>query len=134
MEQARAKILVVDDTKTNIEVLEGVLSVHYDVFVAKNGRKAIEIAEKVHPDLILLDVMMPEMNGYETMRVMRAHSRIAKASRLGLTWVLSTTSANRLARIWCSCASRTSSNTSGSATTCTTLWKNVPQTCVRPSR
>ncbi|WP_458450682.1 HD domain-containing phosphohydrolase [Fibrobacter sp.] len=73
MEQARAKILVVDDTKTNIEVLEGVLSVHYDVFVAKNGRKAIEIAEKVHPDLILLDVMMPEMNGYETMRVMRAH-------------------------------------------------------------
>ena len=71
MEQARAKILVVDDTKTNIEVLEGVLSEHYDVFVAKNGRKAIEIAEKVHPDLILLDVMMPEMNGYDTLREMR---------------------------------------------------------------
>jgi len=71
MEQARAKILVVDDTKTNIEVLEGVLSEHYDVFVAKNGRKAIEIAEKVHPDLILLDVMMPELNGYDTLREMR---------------------------------------------------------------
>ncbi|MBR4785765.1 MAG: response regulator [Fibrobacter sp.] len=71
MEQAKAKILVVDDTKTNIEVLENVLMDHYDVFVAKNGKKAIEIAEKVLPDLILLDVMMPEMNGYETMRAMK---------------------------------------------------------------
>ena len=71
MEQAKAKILVVDDTKTNIEVLENVLMDHYDVFVSKNGKKAIEIAEKVLPDLILLDVMMPEMNGYETMRAMK---------------------------------------------------------------
>ena len=71
MEQAKAKILVVDDTKTNIEVLENVLMDYYDVFVAKNGKKAIEIAEKVLPDLILLDVMMPEMNGYETMRAMK---------------------------------------------------------------
>lgn len=71
MEQARAKILVVDDTKTNIEVLENVLMDFYDVYVAKNGKKALEIAEKVLPDLILLDVMMPEMNGYETLKVMR---------------------------------------------------------------
>ena len=71
MEQAKAKILVVDDTKTNIEVLENVLMDYYDVFVAKDGKKAIEVARKVHPDLILLDVMMPEMNGYETMQCMR---------------------------------------------------------------
>ena len=71
MEQARAKILVVDDTKTNIEVLENVLMDFYDVFVAKDGKKAIEVAKKVRPDLILLDVMMPEMNGYETLKCMR---------------------------------------------------------------
>ena len=71
MEQARAKILVVDDTKTNIEVLENVLMDYYDVFVAKDGKKALEVAKKVRPDLILLDVMMPEMNGYETLKCMR---------------------------------------------------------------
>ena len=68
MEQSRAKILVVDDTKTNIEVLEGVLSPLYDVFVAMNGKKALLLAQKVKPDLILLDVMMPEMDGYETIK------------------------------------------------------------------
>ncbi|WP_290745293.1 HD-GYP domain-containing protein [Fibrobacter sp. UBA4309] len=71
MEQVRAKILVVDDTKTNIEVLEGILSSYYDVIVAMNGQKAVSLAQRVHPDLILLDVMMPEMDGYETLRQIR---------------------------------------------------------------
>ncbi|MBQ2559136.1 MAG: response regulator [Fibrobacter sp.] len=71
MERIRLKILVVDDTKTNIEVLEGILSKDYDVCVALNGKKAIELTEKIKPDLILLDVMMPEMDGYETLRIMR---------------------------------------------------------------
>ena len=71
MEKVRLKILVVDDTKTNIEVLEGILSNDYDVCVALNGKKAIELTEKIKPDLILLDVMMPEMDGYETLRIMR---------------------------------------------------------------
>lgn len=76
MEAIRAKILVVDDTKTNIEVLEGILSAHYDVIVAMNGKKALFLAEKVHPDLILLDVMMPEMDGYETLRQIRQNPAI----------------------------------------------------------
>ncbi|MBR5694538.1 MAG: response regulator [Fibrobacter sp.] len=76
MEAIRAKILVVDDTKTNIEVLEGILSAHYDVIVAMNGKKALFLAEKVHPDLILLDVMMPEMDGYETLRQIRMNPAI----------------------------------------------------------
>ena len=69
MERKRAKILVIDDTKTNIEVLEGILSNEYDVFVALDGKKGLVLAEKVKPDLILLDVMMPEMDGYETLRL-----------------------------------------------------------------
>ena len=71
MERSRLKILVVDDTKTNIEVLEGILSNEYDVCVALNGKKALELTEKIRPDLILLDVMMPEMDGYETLRILR---------------------------------------------------------------
>lgn len=65
---ARLKILVVDDTKTNIEVLEGILSPSYDIYVALNGVKALELVHKIKPDLVLLDVMMPGMDGYETLR------------------------------------------------------------------
>ena len=68
MEKPRAKILVIDDTKTNIDVLDGILSMDYDIYVALNGEKGISLTEKIHPDLILLDVMMPEMDGYETLR------------------------------------------------------------------
>ena len=76
MDAFRAKILVVDDTKTNIEVLEGILSAQYDVIVAMSGKKALYLAEKVHPDLILLDVMMLEMDGYETLKSIRENPAI----------------------------------------------------------
>ena len=76
MDAFRAKILVVDDTKTNIEVLEGILSAQYDVIVAMSGEKALYLAEKVHPDLILLDVMMPEMDGYQTLKNIRENPAI----------------------------------------------------------
>ena len=59
-------ILVVDDTKENIDVLSGLLIDDYSVKFALNGKMALKIAEKFHPNLILLDVMMPNMNGYET--------------------------------------------------------------------
>ncbi len=85
MELGRAKILVVDDTKTNIEVLEGILSNDYDMYVALNGKKALTLAEKVKPDLILLDVMMPEMDGYETLRQMRANGLVENAPVIFLT-------------------------------------------------
>lgn len=59
-------ILVVDDVQIEIEVMNEILHKTYDVKIALNGEKALEIAAKEpHPDLILLDVMMPEMNGYE---------------------------------------------------------------------
>ncbi|MGM0623373.1 MAG: HD domain-containing phosphohydrolase [Campylobacterota bacterium] len=57
-------ILVVDDTKENIHILVELLD-EYDIAVAKNGEKAIEIARNEKIDLILLDVMMPVMDGYE---------------------------------------------------------------------
>lgn len=85
MEFERAKILVIDDTKTNIEVLEGILSNDYDMYVALNGKKALVLTEKVKPDLILLDVMMPEMDGYETLREMRSRGLVDNTPVIFLT-------------------------------------------------
>jgi putative two-component system response regulator len=65
-------ILAVDDTPTNIDVVKGVLSDSYFVQAAVNGKMALKIIEKKKPDLILLDVMMPEMDGYEVCRRLKA--------------------------------------------------------------
>lgn len=59
-------ILIVDDTKENIDVLSGLLIDDYSIKFALDGKMALKIAEKFHPDLILLDIMMPNMDGYET--------------------------------------------------------------------
>ncbi len=85
MLSTRAKILVIDDTKTNIEVLEGILSSQYDVYVALNGQKALTLTEKIRPDLILLDIMMPEMDGYETLRQMHERKLIDETPVIFLT-------------------------------------------------
>ncbi|OYY93188.1 MAG: hypothetical protein B7Y41_12750 [Hydrogenophilales bacterium 28-61-23] len=62
----RPAILVVDDTPTNIELLAGALSSDYTVKFATSGARALELLEKSEkPDLILLDIMMPGMDGYE---------------------------------------------------------------------
>jgi len=61
------KILVVDDLEPNLRLLEAKLkSEYYTVFTAKNGYDAIDIAKEKLPDIILLDVMMPGINGFET--------------------------------------------------------------------
>ncbi|MBF0202340.1 MAG: two-component system response regulator [Desulfamplus sp.] len=62
------KILVVDDSEANVDVLFQVLRHDYTVSVAMNGREALDLVEDDPPDLILLDVMMPGMDGYEVCR------------------------------------------------------------------
>ncbi|HNL21862.1 MAG TPA: response regulator, partial [Rhodocyclaceae bacterium] len=59
----RETVLVVDDTPTNLSLLSGLLREHYRVKVANSGAKAFELAEAQPPDLVLLDVMMPGMDG-----------------------------------------------------------------------
>lgn len=61
---SKSKILVVDDEQMNVELLEGILSKDYDVVTAMSGTEALIKVEKTFPDLILLDIMMPNMNGY----------------------------------------------------------------------
>jgi two-component system cell cycle response regulator len=69
-----ARILVVDDIRTNIKVLEAKLtSEYYEVIAASNGPEALESAVSQKPDLILLDVMMPGMDGFEVCRRLKAN-------------------------------------------------------------
>ena len=68
MSSNRKVVLVVDDTPTNVAVISGVLKDSFRTKVATNGEKALAIATAEKPDLILLDVMMPGMDGYEVCR------------------------------------------------------------------
>jgi putative two-component system response regulator len=63
------RILIVDDNLLTLKQLEAHLSQRYEVILAKSGKIAIEICKTVVPDLILLDVRMPEMDGFETLKV-----------------------------------------------------------------
>jgi serine phosphatase RsbU (regulator of sigma subunit) len=65
MQEKQHKILIVDDTPTNIQILNEVLQGDYAIFFATNGPDGIRIAQREEPDLILLDIMMPGMDGYE---------------------------------------------------------------------
>ena len=65
------KILAIDDTDTNIEILLNLLSDDYDVMAALDGKSALELAIDEKPDLILLDIMMPEMDGYEVCEILK---------------------------------------------------------------
>ncbi|BCB27712.1 hypothetical protein SKTS_25980 [Sulfurimicrobium lacus] len=67
VETARARILVVDDDPGNLDALGSLLQPHYDVFAAPSGARALQIANAQKPDLILLDVSMPEMDGYDVL-------------------------------------------------------------------
>lgn len=76
-DKGKANILIVDDEPTNIKVLMGVLEKHgYEVRTALDGRQAIASAVKRVPDLILLDVRMPEMDGFEACRQLKADERM----------------------------------------------------------
>jgi two-component system cell cycle response regulator len=73
-----ALILVVDDTPANVMLLEAKLNnEYYDVVTAQDGFEAIKQAKEHSPDLILLDVMMPGMDGFETCRKMKADHEIS---------------------------------------------------------
>ncbi|MBE7435905.1 MAG: response regulator transcription factor [Anaerolineales bacterium] len=68
-------ILIVDDERRMVSLLQSYLEQEgYRVATAYNGREALEVARRENPDLVVLDVMMPEMNGYDFMRARRAES------------------------------------------------------------
>ena len=69
-----ARVLVVDDVEHNVKLLEAKLSTEYfDVVTAKDGMQALEAIERNQPDIVLLDVMMPGMDGFETCRRIKSN-------------------------------------------------------------
>jgi diguanylate cyclase (GGDEF)-like protein len=75
MENKKQIVLIVDDMAANIEVLNGVLGEDCEVIFATNGKDAVEIAADQLPDIILLDVVMPDMDGYEVCASLKANYR-----------------------------------------------------------
>lgn len=80
------KVLIVDDVPANIDILREVLKPEgYKFHVATNGETALKIAGEVHPDLILLDVMMPGMDGYETCTRLKKNDSTSAISIIFIT-------------------------------------------------
>jgi CheY-like chemotaxis protein len=72
----QADILIVDDTPANLNVLSAILSKRgYRVRAAPNGQGALKTARRMPPDLILLDIQMPDMNGYEVCRALKSDAQ-----------------------------------------------------------
>jgi CheY-like chemotaxis protein len=76
----------VDDNTTNLQLLHETLDgLGYKLLIAKNGPTALRIAQKAGPSLILLDIMMPEMDGYEVCRRLKADSQTSKIPVIFIT-------------------------------------------------
>lgn len=83
---SKKKILAVDDEPNILMSIEFILDMEgYEVHTARDGEEALEVAERVRPDLILLDVNMPRKDGYETCRVLREREAFATTKVIMLT-------------------------------------------------
>lgn len=79
-------LLLVDDDSENVQVVHSILKDRYKIRVATNGAKALELAKvEPLPDLILLDVMMPQMDGYEVCGCLKADERTKDTPVIFLT-------------------------------------------------
>jgi len=79
-------LLIVDDNKNNLQVLGSALHTEgYRLALAKSGKEALAQAQKIEPDIILLDIMMPEMDGYETCRLLKENEKTKNIPVIFLT-------------------------------------------------
>jgi PleD family two-component response regulator len=69
-------LLIVDDEAANLKTLTHILSLDYIIYTATSGENAVEKAEENMPDLILLDILMPGMDGYQTLVELRKHEKL----------------------------------------------------------
>jgi CheY-like chemotaxis protein len=88
--QAKKRVLAVDDNELNIEIIKELLDGDYNLKIAGTGEKALEVAVDFRPDIILLDIMLPGMDGYEVCHQIRAnpdlrHTRIIMISAKAMT-------------------------------------------------
>ena len=85
MDDVRHKIILVDDNMASLTQCRNMLKMLYEVYPAPSAAKLFEILEKFLPDLVLLDIEMPEMNGYEAIKKMKADARFADIPVIFLT-------------------------------------------------
>jgi DNA-binding response OmpR family regulator len=71
------KVLIVDDVNLNLRILEDLLKDHYQIIKAKNGKEALDKAHNENPDLILMDIVMPEMDGIEATTLLKRNNKTA---------------------------------------------------------
>jgi diguanylate cyclase (GGDEF)-like protein len=74
--RTRNTLLIVDDEDENLEMLAHILDTDYTVYTAANGENAVERAKEHIPDLILLDILMPGMDGYQTLARLKGHEKL----------------------------------------------------------
>ena len=86
----RFSILVVDDEPVNVQLISSALKDEYDILPAYNGHEAINMLKQYEPDLILLDVMMPELNGFDVCSIIKADEAFANIPLIFLTASLET--------------------------------------------
>ncbi|NOR64956.1 MAG: response regulator, partial [Candidatus Scalindua sp.] len=84
-ELSKCTVLVVDDTEANIDILVAALDSEYEVSVAMDGESALEAVNTDPPDLILLDIMMPGIDGYEVCRRLKSEPKTAAISIVFIT-------------------------------------------------
>ncbi len=80
-----ARILIVDDIDTNIDLLEQILDEAHEVSIARSGEEALESIQKLRPDLILMDVALPGINGLEATRIIKATPDLADIPVIAVT-------------------------------------------------
>lgn len=91
-----ASVLIVDDSPTEVHVLRGILTkLGHTVHHAENGERGVEMATEVKPDLILMDVVMPGMNGFQATRQLSKNSQTAH-----IPVIIVTTKNQETDRVW----------------------------------
>ena len=85
MSSEKKTIFLVDDNATNLKVGKNALAEHYNVLTLNSGERLLKTLERMTPDLILLDIEMPEMDGYETIKILKGNEKTAQIPVIFLT-------------------------------------------------
>ena len=85
MQQDRKKVILVDDNPINLKLARNTLMGKYDVFTVPSAEKLFQLLEKTLPDIILLDVMMPGISGYDAIKVLKDEPRTSDIPVIFLT-------------------------------------------------
>ena len=82
----KKRILIAEDDPLNMQLVREILTLNgFDIVEATDGQRAVELAKTTSPDLILMDMMMPNMNGFEATKLLRSDSQTADIPIISLT-------------------------------------------------